>query len=271
MSVYSALDVLRAVRDGKGMLATCAEQAHRLAELEFLLSEQLSRGREHIASTGRAVAGAEQGISQALDTLSDGIVNTESLKHRSAGLAELALAIDRCRSDAVLPQLQRVSASLTPLTDWAGHVQEAVAPFMNAARALGGLAVQNRRTIMVVDDDDLQRKLTARILESEGYRVDLAADGSEALRMLQSTQPDLILTDFLMPGLNGIELTERIKSYPALAGIPIVMITGHSEREVVLTSRQLGVVDFILKPINRSTLICKLDRVLDKSRTVKSS
>jgi CheY-like chemotaxis protein len=265
MSVYSALDELREIRDEKGLVATCAEQAHRLAELESLLSEQLSRGREHIASTGRAVAGAEQGISRALDSLSAGLASAGSPKTLSDGLAELALAIDRCRSEAVLPQLQRVSASLTPLTDWAGHVQAAVAPYMESARALGALAGQDRGTIMVVDDDDFQRKLTAKILESEGYRVELAANGSDALGMLRRTQPDLILTDFLMPEMNGIELTQRIKSYPAFAGIPIIMLTGNSEREVVFASLKSGVIDFIVKPFDRSALIDKLGRVLSGS------
>jgi CheY-like chemotaxis protein len=90
----------------------------------------------------------------------------------------------------------------------------------------------------------------------------MAANGAEAIGMLHRTRPDLIVTDFTMPEMDGIELTRRIKEDPAFAGIPIVMITGNSERDVVLTSLKSGVVDFILKPISRSTLISKLDRLL---------
>ena len=265
MAVYTALDELRVAWDEKGLAATCAKQAQRLTELESLLSTQLSRGREHIASTGRAVAGAEHGISRALDALSAGLVSAGSRSTHPDSLAELALAIDRCRSEAVLPHLQRVSTSLTPLTDWASNVQEAVAPYMDSARALGALAEQLRPIIMVVDDDDIHRKMIARMLESEGYQVTLAANGSEAIGMVHRTRPDLILTDFQMPELDGIELTRWIKADRSFTGIPVIMITGNSEREVVVASLKSGVVDFILKPVDRSALMNKLDRVLHGS------
>jgi len=219
MSVYSSLDVLQALRDQRGLLATCAEQVHRLAEMDSLLSEKLSRTREHNDLTGRAVAGAEHGTSRALDTLSVDLVNTASPNTRSDSLAERAVAIEQCQS-------------------------EALAPHMDAACALGALAVRERCTIMVIDDDDFQRTLIAQMLESAAYQVMLAANGTEAMSMLCGTRPDLILTDFIMPEMDGIELTRRIKADRAFGGIPIVMTTGHSEREIVCVIHAMSVHGF---------------------------
>jgi CheY-like chemotaxis protein len=271
MSVYGQLDELRAVPDERGLAATCAKQAQRLMELESLLSEQLTRGREHIASTSRAVAGAEHDIGRALDNLSARLVNTGSRSMDKApivGLAEMAVELERCRSEAVLPHLHKVSASLGPLTEWAGSVQQAVEPYLDSARALNALAAQVHPMVLVVDDDEFQRKLTARILESEGYQLKFAASGGEAMSVLCRTRPDVILMDFLMPDMDGIEVTKRIKSEPNFAAIPVIMITGHSDRDIVLTSLELGVVDFIVKPFDRSALVKKLTRVLNVSATV---
>ena len=120
-------------------------------------------------------------------------------------------------------------------------------------------------TVLVVDDDEFQRKLIARILEAAGYRLELAANGGEAMAVLEQRLPDLILMDFLMPELNGVEVIRRIRSHPAYAAIPVIMITGNGEREVVLDILKSGVVDFVLKPFDRITLIDKLARALQRS------
>jgi len=71
---------------------------------------------------------------------------------------------------------------------------------------------------------------------------------------------DLILLDFKLPDLNGIEVTRRLKGEPRLAGIPVIMITGNSDRDLVLESRRKGVADFIVKPVERSVVLEKLRR-----------
>ena len=114
----------------------------------------------------------------------------------------------------------------------------------------------------MVDDDEFQRNLTARILEAEGYQLDLAASGSEAMTVLSGKQPDIILLDFLMPDMNGMEIISHIKADPRFAVIPVIMITGNSERDIVIKSVQLGAVDFVVKPFDRHTLLAKVDRAL---------
>ena len=88
----------------------------------------------------------------------------------------------------------------------------------------------------MADDDEFQRKLMARILEAENYRVLFAGSGFEVLSLLRKTRPDLILMDVMMPALDGVETTRRLKAVPQFAAIPVIMITGQSEKSVVAES-----------------------------------
>ncbi len=254
LSVHHALEALKAPPGADELAATCATQARRLLELEALLSRQFASGQEHLASTDRALAGAERDIGAALDGL--------SRKHADAR-ADVAADIARCKSELVLPQLQKVGASLQPVAQWAGGVQQSIAPYLEAAHILGDMAARTPPTIFVVDDDEFQRKLTAQILESEGYRIRGAASGSEAISALSRAAPDLVLMDYLMPDMNGLEVLSRLKADPRLGSIPVIMITGNSERGIVLDSRKLGAADFLVKPFDRPTLLGKIARALN--------
>jgi CheY-like chemotaxis protein len=119
------------------------------------------------------------------------------------------------------------------------------------------------RTILVVDDDEYHRELAGRILKSQGFDVRYAGSGGEALELLASTRIDLILMDFLMPDMNGLDVIKRLAAEPQLAVIPVIMITGNSERDLVLTSAQVGAVDFIVKPWDRGTLMAKIWRAFE--------
>jgi CheY-like chemotaxis protein len=176
--------------------------------------------------------------------------------------AEMAMEIDRCTRESVLPQLQKVSESLAPLTHWTGDIRHSVEPYLESARAFSALAARVRPTVLVVDDDGLQLKITARILESEDYAVKCVASGMEAMRFLAGASAELILMDLQMPDMDGLEVTGCLKSDPRLARIPVIMITGNSQREIVLKSREFGIVDFIAKPFDRNALLAKVARAL---------
>jgi len=124
---------------------------------------------------------------------------------------------------------------------------------------------KRRPAVLVVDDDELQRKIIGRILEAENYQLTFASGGFEALNLLRKTRPDIILMDVMMPGMDGMETTRRLKAAPQSAKIPVIMITGNSEGKVVVDSLKAGAVDFVVKPFVRATLIAKIARVLDAS------
>jgi len=104
--------------------------------------------------------------------------------------------------------------------------------------------------ILVVDDDMLMRMLAQTALKNEGYRVEEAENGMEALALLSTLKPDLILLDVVMPELDGFSTCEQIRSSPGQERIPICMMTGLEDTESIHRAYQVGATDFITKPIN---------------------
>ena len=80
----------------------------------------------------------------------------------------------------------------------------------------------------------------------------------KALAALRKRQPDLILMDVRLPDVDGLQLTRQLKSIDAYASIPIVMLTGHGHRQVLVDSREAGAIDFLVKPFDRETLLKKV-------------
>lgn len=116
--------------------------------------------------------------------------------------------------------------------------------------------------ILVVDDVPTNRLLLMHLLEKAFYEVELAADGPEALRKARAAPPDLMLLDVMMPGMDGYELCRRLKADPALAEIPIVMITtldGVGDRRAGIAA---GADDFLSKPVQEVALYARLRSLL---------
>ncbi|MHC5935682.1 hybrid sensor histidine kinase/response regulator [Nostoc sp.] len=111
--------------------------------------------------------------------------------------------------------------------------------------------------ILAVDDIQDNLILVQAILESEGYEIDLASDGIKALRQIEQSPPDLILLDVMMPGIDGYEVTRRIRKNPAISYIPILLITAFHESSVV-QGLDAGADDFIRKPFDTDELLARV-------------
>ncbi|MBV5341419.1 MAG: response regulator [Deltaproteobacteria bacterium] len=106
-----------------------------------------------------------------------------------------------------------------------------------------------QKQVLIVDDDPGIRLLLAETLESAGFRVEEAESGEQALAFLADHIPDLIMLDVLMPGMDGFEVCARIREIPDRAGIPIMMVTGNDDVDSIRRAYDLGITDFITKPI----------------------
>jgi len=109
-------------------------------------------------------------------------------------------------------------------------------------------------SILIVDDNLGARRSIEGLLGTEGYQLTLAESGFEALDILEGIQPDLILLDVMMPGMNGFEVCQRIRSSPRLTEVPIIMITALDDDESMLKGIDAGADDFLSKPINKLEL-----------------
>ncbi|MBW4456577.1 MAG: hybrid sensor histidine kinase/response regulator [Nostoc indistinguendum CM1-VF10] len=115
--------------------------------------------------------------------------------------------------------------------------------------------------ILAVDDTLDNLILVQAILESEGYEIHLVSDGIKALRQVEQSPPDLILLDVMMPGIDGYEVTRRIRNNPAISYIPILLITAFHESSVV-EGLDAGADDFIRKPFDTDELLARVRSLL---------
>ncbi len=121
-------------------------------------------------------------------------------------------------------------------------------------------------TVLVVEDEPAQREVLSYNLESEGYRVLRAADGIEALLMIEEETPDLILLDWMLPGTSGIEICRRIKARPAFRMTPIIMISARSEEADAVRGLEIGADDYVVKPYSVAELLARVKTQLRRSR-----
>ncbi len=124
------------------------------------------------------------------------------------------------------------------------------------------MSTQHSATILTVEDSNAIRRLIAYNLERVGYTVLQAENGKEAVRTLQSAVPDLIILDVRMPEMNGFQLLELMRRYPKAAAIPVIMLSALSQPENIDRALALGVVDYLVKPLDPTVLIAKVQEAL---------
>ena len=107
----------------------------------------------------------------------------------------------------------------------------------------------------MVDDSITVRRVTQRLLQREGYRVALAADGLQALSRLQEERPAVVLSDIEMPRMDGFDLARNIRADASLAGLPIIMITSRIAEKHREHAQQLGVNHYLGKPYSEEELL----------------
>lgn len=120
----------------------------------------------------------------------------------------------------------------------------------------------SKNKILIVDDDDDIRHLLKYNLEKSGFITNVAANGLECLEMVKSYNPDLILLDVMMPGMDGIEVCERIKSDPQNKNIFICFLTARSEDYSQIAGLEAGGDDYVSKPIKPKVLVSRINAIL---------
>jgi len=120
----------------------------------------------------------------------------------------------------------------------------------------------NPLTVLVVDDDSLNRKLLETLLRADGYEVSSVDSGSAAIDAVISCPPDVVLLDAMMPGMDGFEVARRLKASPTTHAIPLVMITALDDAASGTRLNAAGVEAVLNKPVDRWELKAALKRIL---------
>jgi len=124
-----------------------------------------------------------------------------------------------------------------------------------------------KASIMVVEDDQDIRELVIYNLGKEGYTVVSAESGEQALKLIESANPDLIVLDIMLPGMDGIEVLRSLKQGSRYAQIPVIMATAKSEDSDIITGLELGADDYIAKPFSPKVLIARIRSLLRRTQS----
>jgi putative two-component system response regulator len=113
-------------------------------------------------------------------------------------------------------------------------------------------------TILIVDDDAAGRLTIESILDGQGYKLEFAENGLQALEKVSSLLPDIILLDVMMPGMDGFEVCRRIRATPSIAEIPVIMLTALDDKKSLMNGLEAGADDYLTKPYDRYELLARL-------------
>ncbi len=125
--------------------------------------------------------------------------------------------------------------------------------------------------VLVVEDEAALATMLRYNLEKGGFRVEEAADGQEALLRISEGRPALVLLDWMLPGLSGIEVCRQIRSRPATRDLSVIMLTARSEEGDAVRGLNTGADDYITKPFSMEALLARMRALLRRSRAVQDA
>ncbi|MEO5813472.1 MAG: response regulator [Rhodanobacter sp.] len=212
-----------------------------------------------VADTGIGITAVQQA------RLFEPFAQAEASTQQKYGGTGLGLALTRRFAELLGGDIQLQSAAgqgttftvRVPVNATVAKVKTQVPP--RQASAVTPAQETFAATILIVDDDAAGTELIGRMLASEGFHTVPAADGEEGLRLARELHPDLILLDVLMPKADGWTVLSQLKADPALASIPVVMISVTSERTLGFA---VGAADYLVKPVDRESLMVTVEKYL---------
>jgi CheY-like chemotaxis protein len=123
--------------------------------------------------------------------------------------------------------------------------------------------------ILIVDDVVQNLQVMGKMLEQAGYETTFATSGEQALERVKTAHPDLILLDLMMPGMNGLEVCEKLKNHPDLCQIPLIFLTASNELDNLLSAFKTGAADYITKPFRPEEVLIRIETQLNNQRLKK--
>jgi two-component system phosphate regulon response regulator PhoB len=128
------------------------------------------------------------------------------------------------------------------------------------------MAGAEQPTVLVVEDEPAQREVLSYNFEAEGFRVAQAGNGEEALILVEEIAPDVIVLDWMLPSVSGIEVCRRLKSRPETRGVPIIMLSARSEEVDRVRGLETGADDYVIKPYSLVELMARVRTQLRRTR-----
>ncbi|ROR35205.1 response regulator [Inmirania thermothiophila] len=253
---------------------------HALARLAY---RRGSPSQGELRRLGEEIAALHRGLREALGrrgrlderqaALLDGL--QRRVREEGARLLEALQRDDRPTADGLLRrfaeealprEVARVSAGIgEAVASWSGTLEAELEAHAPAVARLAEVASRARPAVLLVEDSEMDAEVVTAVLEEAGCRVMRCWDGASALSRLAEEPADLVLLDEGLPDLSGLDVLRRIRASGRLAELPVVMLTGRAEKEVVEGAIAAGASDFIRKPPARDLLLSRLQALLGRS------
>lgn len=128
------------------------------------------------------------------------------------------------------------------------------------------MAPADQPFVLVVEDEPAQREVLSYNFEAEGFRVAQASNGEEALMLVEESAPDVIVLDWMLPNVSGIEVCRRLKMRPETRGVPIIMLSARSEEVDRVRGLETGADDYMIKPYSLVELVARVRTQLRRTR-----
>ena len=264
MSIHVALRELKRSRGLSTNELHLGDYVRKLREFGETLDQRLAQGSHHVESVAAQLVRDGEHLGAALEHL------VERVAHGGLGSAVAIRDVRKLESEfkalvssEIGPLVEAGRAAVEPLRLWASELQRESSVQLGQTQAFLKLLAASSRRILVVEDDEFSQKVVGGILEREGYEVVFAGSATEAFTLLRKVRPSLILMDYMLPDQDGVETTRKLKQLAEFASIPIIMLTGQSNRDTVVRSLAAGAVDFMAKPINASVLLAKINKYVE--------
>jgi DNA-binding response OmpR family regulator len=130
-------------------------------------------------------------------------------------------------------------------------------------------AIAMSEKILIVDDQALMLRLLALPLEQDGYTIVTAMNGAEALHKIQTDRPDLVILDLMLPDTSGIEVCHRIRQAPALAELPIIILSGQTELSAKIQGLEAGADEYVTKPVDPKEMVARVRGLLARTQRLR--
>ena len=133
---------------------------------------------------------------------------------------------------------------------------------------MSGITGSHKPTVLVVEDEAALATMLRYNLEKQGFKVDEAVDGQEALTRIAECQPDIVLLDWMLPVMSGIEVCRQIRRRPQTRDLPVIMVTARTEDQDSVRGLNTGADDYITKPFNMEALLARMRALLRRAGSV---
>lgn len=268
MTIYLALKATGQIEGGRPRVADAVNHMRQLHGLDRMLEENLLRGGEQIDDVGHAVEQAKHEMAKVLEGLSvKFLAQVADQTLPEGGEHDLAREWQRLGMEEIVRHFNSVSDAVQPVRQWADSFKQELAPRLDAVRDLEQFAKSIKPHVLVVDDDEFQHKVLRHLLSDADLDLLFTTSAREAFAAAHRRRPDLLLLDIGLPDVDGRQVLVSFHSIEQFADIPVIMITGHSEKPVVLECKKLGACGFVIKPFEKTSLLEKINRQLQLNTT----